>query len=175
MHPWLLQNPSISAYGACIVGGIVLAWLLARRQARRAGLDASHVDLLVPLLVAAGLAGAWIFGGLTDAVVDASAHGTVLLGSLLVATAAGIVFALIARIPLGILGDIAAAPVALGISCGRVGCFFCGLLLWPAMHRGFFSRFCPLPSRLLRLACAGCTAPFSAAGRVVARVSSATL
>lgn len=137
-------------YGVCIVAGILCAWLWARWLAKqwiprrdRQGAFApnlagqtlphgrvpdfpSHIDLLIPLLVATGLLGAWLFGRWTDAATGEESHGAVLVGSLLIATAAGILYALAARIPLGVLGDICAAPLALGIAIGRLGCFFAG-------------------------------------------------
>jgi phosphatidylglycerol---prolipoprotein diacylglyceryl transferase len=124
MHPWLFHHPPVSSYGACIVAALFVAWLWARSRAKASGLDPSRIDLLMPLLTGAGLLGAACFGRLTDALTDEAAHGAVLVGSLLVATAAGIGYAFLARIPLGILGDICAPPLALGIAIGRLGCFF---------------------------------------------------
>ncbi|HEY4330241.1 MAG TPA: prolipoprotein diacylglyceryl transferase family protein [Phycisphaerae bacterium] len=126
MHPWLLQNPPISTYGAFILMALVVAWLWARARARRAHVEPSRVDLLIPLLLAAGLAGAWLFGVLTDVVTRQPVHSAVLVGSLLIATAAGIGYAWASGIRLGILGDVVAPPLALGIGIGRIGCFFAG-------------------------------------------------
>jgi phosphatidylglycerol:prolipoprotein diacylglycerol transferase len=126
MHPWLFNVPPISTYGACIVCGLILAWLLARRTAKSAGVDPSLIDLLIPLVVGAGLAGSYAFGWWTDALTDEATHGFVLVGAMIFATVMGIAYALIASLPLGVLGDIFAAPAALGIACGRVGCFFAG-------------------------------------------------
>jgi phosphatidylglycerol:prolipoprotein diacylglycerol transferase len=50
----------------------------------------------------------------------------VLVGAMVCATAAGVAYALRARIPLGVIGDVLAAPAAVGIACGRVGCFSAG-------------------------------------------------
>ncbi len=126
MHPWLFQTPPISTYGTVIVAGFIAAWLWARRRAHAAGVDSSRVDLLMPVLLASGLLGAWLFGKLTDALTDETAESAVLVGSLLVSTAAGIGYGLLNRIPLGVLGDICAAPLALGIGIGRIGCFCAG-------------------------------------------------
>lgn len=126
MHPWLIHSPPISSYGACIVAGLVLAWMWARFRARAAGVEPSHIDLLMPVLVGTGLLGAWVFGMWTDSATGEEAGGMVLVGSLLVATAVGIGYALLAKIPLGVLGDICAGPLALGIGIGRWGCFFAG-------------------------------------------------
>lgn len=126
MHPLLWEHPRITSYGTLIVLGLLAAWILARFLARRARVAPSLIDLLAPILTAAGLLGAALFGWLTDRATGTPVHGGVLLGALLLATTAGIVFALLARIPLGVLGDICAAPVMLGLAFGRVGCFLAG-------------------------------------------------
>ncbi|MGN6369696.1 MAG: prolipoprotein diacylglyceryl transferase [Phycisphaerae bacterium] len=126
MHPWLVNGWPVTTYGVCIVFGLILAWLLARRLAGRAAVDASLVDLMVPLVVGAGIAGAYAFGWWTDAVTAEASHGVVLVGAMVCATAAGVGYSVLARIPIGVIGDVLAAPAALGIACGRVGCFFAG-------------------------------------------------
>src|SRR6185312_16585207 len=103
MHPWLFAHVPVSTYGACLVAGLVLAWVWGRGRAARAGVEASHIDLMMPVILAAGLAGAWAFGGLTDAVTEEAVHGSVLVGSLVVSTAAGVAYALVAGIRLGVL------------------------------------------------------------------------
>ena len=127
MHPIILDHPTITAYGLMLLLGLIAAWALARRNARLTAVDVSHLDLLAPLLVAAGLVGAVLFGFLTDALaLGDPVHGRVLYGALIAATLTGIIYALVARIPLGILGDIFAAPLALGVAAGRLGCFLAG-------------------------------------------------
>jgi phosphatidylglycerol---prolipoprotein diacylglyceryl transferase len=126
MYQYLLDHPPVSTWGACLVAGVVLTWLWSRARARRAAVEPWLIDLLVPTLLTFGLLGAWLFGLLTDALTAAPAHSSVLVGTLLVSTAAGITYALFAKIPLGILGDILAPPIALCIALGRIGCFFAG-------------------------------------------------
>ena len=126
MHPWLVNGWPVTTYGTCIVCGLIIAWLLARRLAKLAGVEVSLVDLMVPVVVGAGIAGAYGFGRWTDAVTEEATHGVVLVGAMVCATMAGIGYALLARIPLGVIGDVLAAPAAVGIACGRVGCFFAG-------------------------------------------------
>src|ERR1035437_10110949 len=99
MYPWLRHDPPISTYGTCIVAGLVVAWLLARARARRESLDPSRIDLLVPLLTVAGILGAFLFGAIANGASPTAQHGTVLLGSLLLATAAGAAYAVVSRIP----------------------------------------------------------------------------
>jgi phosphatidylglycerol:prolipoprotein diacylglycerol transferase len=126
MYPGLLRHPPISTYGICLLAALLAGWLWARHRARPAHLEPSRIDLLMPLLVLAGLLGAWVFGRWTDALTGEAAHGTVLVGTLLVSTAAGIAYALLSGIRLGILGDIVAPSIALAIGLGRLGCFFAG-------------------------------------------------
>src|SRR4051812_9668771 len=123
MHPWLTTSPPVSAYGACIVLALIAAWLWLRHRATRALIDPSRIDLLMPLLATTGLLGAWLFGKLADHLLNTDDHAAVLVGSLLLATTAGITFGIAAQIPLGTLGDLCSAPLALGIAIGRVGCF----------------------------------------------------
>ncbi len=126
MHPWLIHFPPVPTYGLCALVGVLLAWGIARILARRVRVEGSLIDLLIPVAVGAGLLGAYGFGSWTDAVTEEAVHGQVLVGSLICATVAGIGYALMMRIPLGVLGDICAAPVAAGVACGRLGCFFAG-------------------------------------------------
>ena len=139
MHPWLLHHPPVSTYGTCLVAALLAAWAWARHRAAQARVDPSRIDLLLPLLLATGLLGAWSFGLLTDALTGTPAHSAVLVGSLILATAAGIGYALWSRIPLGILGDICAPPLALAIAIGRIGCFFAGCC---------FGKICAQPTPL---------------------------
>jgi phosphatidylglycerol:prolipoprotein diacylglycerol transferase len=126
MHPWLWDHPPVSTYGVCLVAGVIAGWAFARRLARSRRLDPSHIDLLIPLLLAAGLLGAWAFGRWTDVATGVQAHGAVLIGAMAAATAAGAAYGVWQRMPLGVLGDVLAAPAALVIAAGRVGCFFAG-------------------------------------------------
>jgi phosphatidylglycerol:prolipoprotein diacylglycerol transferase len=139
MHPWLFQHPPISTYGTCIVVTVVMAWLWARHLARLAHLNPERLDLLVPLLIAAGFGGAWLFGRWTDSLTPTPAGGLVLVGAMLLGTTTGAIYALVNGIPLGMLGDIFAAPVALAIAGGRVGCFFAGCC---------YGKICNLPPPL---------------------------
>jgi phosphatidylglycerol:prolipoprotein diacylglycerol transferase len=77
---------------------------------------------MAPLLVAAGLAGAWLLGMLGGGASGARA----LYGALVLGVAAGIAYALAARLVLGPVGDAFAPSMALGVAIGRVGCLFAG-------------------------------------------------
>jgi phosphatidylglycerol:prolipoprotein diacylglycerol transferase len=139
MYPWLLHDPPISTYGTFLVVAIVLAWLWARARAAHAALPPWRIDLLVPTLLALGLLGAWLAGLLTDALTGDPVRSSVLVGAMLLSTAAGITYALASRIPLGILGDLLAPPIALCVAIGRIGCLCAGCC---------FGRVCAQPTFL---------------------------
>jgi phosphatidylglycerol:prolipoprotein diacylglycerol transferase len=127
MHPYLLDRPPVASFGAMIVLGLIAAWWLARRLARHTDIAPTHMDLLTPVAVAAGIGGAFVLGWVEPASLSGdSPHGRVLYGSLLAGTVAVIAYALIARLPLGQVGDVIAPSLAVGIAFGRVGCFLAG-------------------------------------------------
>ena len=86
------------------------------------------VDLMVPVVVAAGIAGAYGFGRWTDAVTEEATHGVVLVGAMVCATAAGIAYALLGkRDSTWRDGGCAGAPAgALGIGVRAWGAFLQG-------------------------------------------------
>lgn len=119
-------------YGAMLAVAFFAAWLVARRRATAGGVDPSHIDCLLPLTLAAGLAAApllalvlpderWLAG---EAL---SVHARLRLPSLLVA--AGAVFFLycrVARLPCRRLADVLAPAVLLALAILRLGCFLGG-------------------------------------------------
>jgi len=109
----------MTAYGACLLAALVLGWWVARRSGE---CDPFHVDRLAPLLVAAGLLGAWLFGWMGGG--PGGSRG--LFGALLAAVGAGIAYGLWRRLTLGRVGDAFAVSIAIGIAVGRVGCFLEG-------------------------------------------------
>jgi phosphatidylglycerol---prolipoprotein diacylglyceryl transferase len=161
MYPWLLHHPPLSTYGICLVLALGAAWLWARARARHAAVAPWRIDLLVPILIASGLLGAWLLGRLTDALTGMAVHSSVLVGALLLSTAAGIVYALFSRIPLGILADILAPPLPLCIALGRIGCFFAGCC---------FGKVCAQPTLLTAV-----TFPSDSFAAVFQRQSAASL
>jgi phosphatidylglycerol:prolipoprotein diacylglycerol transferase len=109
----------VTAYGCALLAALVLGWAVARR---RAEIDRAHVDRLAPLVVAAGLSGAFALGWLGGG--PGGSRG--LFGALVLGVAAGIAYALWHRLPLGRVGDTFAVSLPLGIAAGRVGCFLEG-------------------------------------------------
>ncbi|HEX5138376.1 MAG TPA: prolipoprotein diacylglyceryl transferase family protein [Planctomycetota bacterium] len=109
----------MTAYGGCLLAALVLAWWVARRSGE---IEPFHVDRLAPLLVGAGLLGAWSFGWMGGG--PGGSRG--LFGALVAGVGAGIAYGVCQRLTLGRVGDAFAVPLALGVAVGRVGCFLEG-------------------------------------------------
>lgn len=134
MHRTLLSNPHISSYSFCLLLGFIVGYAVARWNAKRLGMATRHVDNLTLLLVITGLCGARIFSwlfyfppgtNLWQALI-APGGGLVFYGGVIFGIMTVCGYALIARIRLSDLGDILAAPLALGLVFGRIGCFMAG-------------------------------------------------
>jgi phosphatidylglycerol:prolipoprotein diacylglycerol transferase len=114
-----MDSPRVTSYGAMLLIALVIGWGWTRLRARGSGIDPRHVDVMAPLLVASGLAGAWAAGA-------ALGEGRMLWGGLILAVAAAIGYCLLNRLKLGAIGDVFAPAIALSIGVGRVGCFMAG-------------------------------------------------
>jgi phosphatidylglycerol:prolipoprotein diacylglycerol transferase len=139
MHPVLFQlGPvTIHTYGTLLAFGILLALWLAQRRAPAAGLDSDRVWNLGVYMVLAALAGAKVWLVFADwayyrqnlgeifswSTIQA---GGVWYGGLLTAAVVLVVYARHAKLPYARLGDVYAAPLALGHGIGRLGCFSAG-------------------------------------------------
>jgi len=139
MYPVLFHlGPfTIHTYGTLLAFGILLALWLAQRRAPAAGLDPDNVWNLGVYMVLAALAGAKVW--LIFADWDFYRHypseifswstlqaGGVWYGGLLTAVVILLVYAHRAKLSFAKLGDVYAAPLALGHGIGRLGCFSAG-------------------------------------------------
>ena len=106
-----------------------LGWWLARRRARRLGIATWHIDWLMPLLLVGAGLGSRLGGRVSQLLSDGAANDRVLFGGLLAGVGVVIAYGLVARIPLGRLGDAFAFSLAGGDRPAARGVFFCGLLL----------------------------------------------
>jgi phosphatidylglycerol---prolipoprotein diacylglyceryl transferase len=139
MHPVLLRigPATIHTYGTLLAFGILLSLWLAQRRAPAAGLDPDRVWNLGVYMVLAALLGAKVWLVLADwpyyqqnpgdifswSTIQA---GGVWYGGLLTAMLVCVLYAWRQKISFPRLGDVYAAPLALGHGIGRLGCFFAG-------------------------------------------------
>jgi phosphatidylglycerol:prolipoprotein diacylglycerol transferase len=126
MFPILLSSPRVPSYGAILVLACGLGWWLARRRARGLGIPVWHIDWLVPLLLAGAGVGARLTSLGSQWVADDSGNDRLLYGGLLTAVGVAVVYAKVACLPLGRLGDAFAFALPVGICLLRVGCFLGG-------------------------------------------------
>jgi len=139
MHPVLFQlGPlTIHTYGTLLAFGILLALWLAQRRAPAAGLDSDRVWNLGVYMVLAALAGAKVWLVFADWRYYRQNPGDILswntlqaggvwYGGLLTAAVVLVLYARSANLQYAKLGDVYAAPLALGHAIGRLGCFSAG-------------------------------------------------
>ena len=134
MHRVLLSSPHIGSYSALLLLAFVAGWWLARRNARRVGIAPRHIDNITLLTVVASLFGArffsWLFYfppgyGFWKA-MTMGGGGLVFYGGLIFGIAVVLIYSISFRIGLRHVLDAFAAPAALGLAFGRVGCFLAG-------------------------------------------------
>ena len=113
----------VTPFGLIFIAAICIAWFFARRNAATVGIDPSHIDLLLPISVAAGVA-----GGTVLAMVMSMDDGIrVRLFSVIGAGAIAVfVYSRIARLPFRRLLDVFALPVIAALIVHRFGCFLAG-------------------------------------------------
>lgn len=137
MHRYLLRLGFINlySYGAMLALAFIFATFLAARQARRQGIGTNTILDLGLLIVISGLSGARILFVLLNAdyyfsrpldMLKVWEGGLVFYGGFLLALAVFILYIRRNKLDLWKLADIFAAPAALGIAIGRIGCFLNG-------------------------------------------------
>ena len=116
MHPDLGNQQWITSYGLFLLLACLICWWLARRGARRAALDPTHMDLLVPTAIAAGLL---VVVLLTDSRVRVF---PLISGGIAVT----FIYGRVTRLPVGQLLDVLAIPTLAALLVQRFGCFLAG-------------------------------------------------
>ncbi len=140
MHPHLWPPLPVSTYGLCISLGLIASWFLARSLAASQKVDLWKIDYFVTLVAFIALLGATVAGLVeprTPAPVGESNTSLVLVGAMILGTATGAAWALLTRLPLGLLADLLAAPLMIAVAFGRLGCFFAGCC---------WGKVCPVPN-----------------------------
>lgn len=137
MHPILFKiGPfTLHTYGLFVSTGVIMAVALAVREARKEGLDHQKMlDLGFYLLVASIIGSRLLYVLIFYqdylrrplAIFKLWEGGLVFYGGLALAFPVGIWYIKKHSLPLWKIGDIWAAPAALGHSLGRIGCFAAG-------------------------------------------------
>ncbi len=137
MHPILIAIGKfrIYTYGFMVAMGVLVGTVLARRQAKREGIDPDKIlDITFYVLVSALIGSRLLFVLMN---LQEYAHaplnalkiwdgGLVFYGGLLPAAAVGIWYIRRIGLPLWQVTDIFAPSVAIGHAIGRIGCFGAG-------------------------------------------------
>lgn len=126
MHPVVLWHPRVTGYGAMLALAWLVGWWLARRRAVHVGISRWHIDWLMPLLVLGMLAGSRCAGRLCQLLSPNSSNDRVLLGAIVAAVAVVVLYAALARLPLGRIADAFGFSLPAGIAVLRVGCLLAG-------------------------------------------------
>ena len=123
---------TINAYGTALVLALLAAWGLARRNAREAKIDPSHIDLLTPLSFTIGIVLAitlsrfWTVDlSVLDGLLEVHKRSR-LLHILAFCALAVFVYSRIASLGFRRLLDVFAVPTIVGIAVLRFGCFVAG-------------------------------------------------
>lgn len=126
------SGTGITSYGLTLLLAIAVSWCLARRNARSVNIDGSHVDLLMPVVIIVGMAGAALISIAMPA--DSMIAGEHLqadvrirlFGFLACAALALLAYGHFARLPCRRLLDVFALPTLAGLMIQRIGCFLAG-------------------------------------------------
>ena len=132
MYPQFPGISWITPYGLAMVTGLLVAWAWSRRRAIAAGIDPSHVDLIVPLGFLLSAIGSALIAWLVPA--DASWAGDVAsmpgrkrLSTMLLTIGVVIfIYGRLAHLPMRRFADVFALPFLLCIAIGRIGCLLAG-------------------------------------------------
>jgi phosphatidylglycerol:prolipoprotein diacylglycerol transferase len=132
MYSHFDSNIWITPFGLIFVAAIMTAWAFARRSAALSGIDASHVDLLMPVALIAGVAGGTVLAILMP--MDYRVAGELinhgirlrLFGMLATGAVALFFYSRLTELSFRRLLDIFALPVLVGLMIHRMGCFLAG-------------------------------------------------
>jgi len=135
MHPQLIPGvPFIHTYGLMLVIGFYAAYFLARRTARREGIDPNRMIDILLLAAILGIVGSRLFyvvqfwdriHGFVD-LIAIWRGGLVFYGGLIFATIGLLIYIRRKKLPMWRLADAAAPAIMLGVMFGRLGCFLNG-------------------------------------------------
>jgi len=139
MHPTLIEfseRVGIHSYGLLILTALLFGFTVSSRRAKTVGIDPDDLPLMYLLVAMCGILGARLFyflfsdtaNFLADPFVffDGNEGGLVFYGGAIGGVISGVLYCLLRKIPVWKMADIGAPAIMLGLSIGRVGCFFAG-------------------------------------------------
>ncbi|NIV17445.1 MAG: hypothetical protein GWN47_03335 [Woeseiaceae bacterium] len=106
----------ITSYGLMLMLALVTCWWLARRNAKKNGIEPSHIDLVLPLALLTG----FLFVALRP---DPRIQLIPLIITCLLVV---FIYSRVARLEFGRLTDAFALPTIAAIAIQRIGCFLAG-------------------------------------------------
>ena len=113
----------VTPYGLIFLAAITVAWLFARRNAKSVGLDPSHIDLLMPIAISAGVVGGTVIALFVSMDDGIRVRLFAILG---IGAAALFVYGRMAKLPFWRLLDVFALPTMAALAVHRIGCFLAG-------------------------------------------------
>ena len=132
MYSHFDANVWVTPFGLIFVAAIIVAWVFARRNAASIRIDASHIDLLMPLTLIVGIAGGTIvamFMPMDHRVAgEMMNHGIRLrlFGMLATGAVAVFIYSRLVHLSFRRLLDVFAIPTLAGLMIHRVGCYLAG-------------------------------------------------
>lgn len=132
MYSHVESGTWVTPFGLIFLAAIIVAWLLARRNAVAMRIEGSHIDLLVPITIVVGVTGALLLsllmpsdrmvaGDMMQADVRARLFSILAIGAVVV-----FMYSRICALSFRQLLDIFALPTIAGLMLHRVGCFLAG-------------------------------------------------
>ena len=132
MYPTFGTSTWITPYGLMLVVALLGCWFYARRRARAAGLDVSHINLAVPLIFILSALGAKVFTFVFPGDVEFAGelfqtHSRYrLFGLFFAGVPVLFAYSRLAKLSFRGLLDLFALPVVLWLAILRLGCFMAG-------------------------------------------------
>ena len=132
MYSHFDSNIWVTPFGLIFIFAILAAWTLTRRNAMAANIDASHIDLLMPVAVIVGIAGGTVVAMLMP--MDHRVAGEMmnygvrlrLFWMLATGAAAVFVYSRLNKLSFRQLLDAFALPTLAALMSHRLGCFLAG-------------------------------------------------
>ncbi len=139
MHPTLIkfsEQVGVHSYGLLILTALMFAFIVSSYRAKTVGIDSDDLPLMYLLVAICGILGARLFYFLFSDTQDFLANptiffdgnegGLVFYGGAIGGILSGVLYCLFRKIPVWKMADIGAPAIMLGLSIGRLGCFFAG-------------------------------------------------